>query len=80
MKDFKTLSLKRNSVMDNLLSCHTDKSIEKQTSMLFHSQKWNLDAHASQNKKGRAHKKHETVIKLSIFSSKAKRFTTNRKF
>jgi len=40
MKDFKTLSLKRNSVMEHLFSFQAEKGLKKQSSTLFHSQKW----------------------------------------
>jgi hypothetical protein len=42
MKEFKKLSLKGNSFMEHLLSCGIDKRLNKQNSIMFHSQKWDF--------------------------------------
>jgi hypothetical protein len=42
MKTFKTLSLKGNSIMEHLLSGCKEKPLKRQTSMLYHSQKWDF--------------------------------------
>ena len=72
MKEFKTLCLERNSVMDHLLSCRRDKAISKQTSVLFHSQKWNLDPISSKNEKDELTKNTKLSSDNPFFQAKQK--------
>jgi len=42
MKTFKTLSLKGNSIMEHLFSGCKGKPLKRQSSLLYHSQKWDF--------------------------------------